>query len=73
MVPECISVAAALLYVGHVKIRNSVVNKNPRAPFCMIGQCFECLVSIDGKPNQRACQVIVKKDMCIERQLEDAK
>ena len=72
-VPEGISVAAALLYLGHTNIRSSVISNSSRGPFCMIGQCFECLVTINSKLNQRACQVIVKKDMHIVRQLEDVK
>jgi len=69
-VPEGISVAAAMLYLGHSNIRNSFVSNSPRAPFCMIGQCFDCLVTIDGRPNLRACQIVVKVGMCIELQRE---
>ena len=72
-IPEGISVAAALLYSGYSSIRKSFVSNSPRAPFCMIGQCFDCLVTIDGRPNRRACQVMVKKDMCVELQRTVAK
>ena len=44
----------------------------PRAPFCMMGACFECLVEIDGRANQRACQVRVRGGMRVRRQLSSA-
>jgi predicted molibdopterin-dependent oxidoreductase YjgC len=34
----------------------------------MMGICFECLVEIDGRPNQQACQIIVRDGMTIHRQ-----
>jgi succinate dehydrogenase/fumarate reductase-like Fe-S protein len=35
----------------------------------MMGICFDCLMKINGQPNQRACQVMVAADMTVERQL----
>ena len=40
-----------------------------RAPYCMIGVCFDCLMKIDGEPNRQACLVTVKEGMKIERQV----
>ena len=40
-----------------------------RAPYCMMGVCFECLMEIDGEPNQQGCLVIVREGMRIDRQL----
>ncbi len=71
-VPEGISVAAAMLYSGYSSIRDSFISNSPRAPFCMIGQCFDCLVTIDGRPNLRACQIVVKKGMCVVLQRKSA-
>jgi predicted molibdopterin-dependent oxidoreductase YjgC len=68
-VPAGVSVAAALLYLDQVPLRHSVVNAAPRAPFCMMGICFECLVEVDGVANQRACQVQVQAGMCVRLQL----
>ena len=66
------SVAAALLANGNGKkmeaIRHSVVSESPRAPYCMIGQCFECLVEVDGVANQQACLIEVRDGMQIRRQ-----
>ncbi|MEY3794912.1 MAG: hypothetical protein RLZZ120_23 [Actinomycetota bacterium] len=49
------SVGAALLRAGIKSLRKSRINGEPRAMMCGIGQCFDCVVTIDGKPLQRAC------------------
>lgn len=48
------SVAAALAAAEVVAVRRSRGGA-PRGPFCGMGVCFDCLVTIDGKPSQRAC------------------
>jgi hypothetical protein len=64
-VPIQLSVAAALLYLGHLAIRAHPVSGEPRAPFCHMGACFDCLVTIDGQPKQRACLAQVTPNMNI--------
>lgn len=71
-VPAGISLAAALLWLDALPTRHTPVGAAPRAPFCMTGACFECLVEIDGRVNQRACQVLVEADMRVRRQLASA-
>lgn len=56
------SVYAALLTAGHRSLRCSKSGQ-PRGGFCGMGVCFECLVTIGGVPNQRACMVEVKDNM----------
>ncbi len=68
-VPADISVAAALLWLGVEPYRASALGGAPRAPYCMMGVCFDCLAEIDGRPNQRACQVTVAPGMRVRRQL----
>jgi predicted molibdopterin-dependent oxidoreductase YjgC len=68
-VPAGVSVAAALLYLDRIPMRLSVVKAAPRAPFCMMGICFECLIEIDGVVDQRACQLQVRAGMRLNRQL----
>jgi succinate dehydrogenase/fumarate reductase-like Fe-S protein len=34
----------------------------------MMGICFDCLMTIDGVPNQQACQLEVRENMTIEVQ-----
>jgi predicted molibdopterin-dependent oxidoreductase YjgC len=67
-VPADVSVAAALLYLDKIPLRHSAVNAAPRAPFCMMGICFECLIEVDGVTNQRACQLQVQAGMRLRRQ-----
>lgn len=64
-VPADISVAAALLLAGAAAFHSAAVSGKPRAPYCMMGVCFECLVEIDGQPNQQACLVTVREGMRI--------
>lgn len=54
-VPALASVAAALLTAGQDPFRTTAISQSPRAPYCMMGVCFECLVEIDGQPNRQAC------------------
>ena len=50
------SIAAALAAARHRILRYTSRRGEPRGVFCNMGICFDCLVEIDGKPNQRACQ-----------------
>ena len=67
-VPAGEMVAAAVL-VGNLRYtRTTPVSGSPRAPLCMMGVCFECLMEIDGVPNRQACQVEVAAGMTVRRQ-----
>ncbi|SCZ74217.1 2Fe-2S iron-sulfur cluster binding domain-containing protein [Epibacterium ulvae] len=50
--------------------RNHPVDDSPRAAFCMMGVCFECLVEVDGVKNQQACLIRVKDGMRVNRGLK---
>ena len=62
------SVAAALLASGVSYFRETPISGARRAPFCMIGNCFECLVEIDGQANRQSCMVTVREGMSINIQ-----
>lgn len=62
------SVAAALLLAGVDHCRTTPVSGARRAPYCMMGVCFECLVTIDGVGNRQACLIAVQKGMRVETQ-----
>ncbi|MCP5151925.1 MAG: (2Fe-2S)-binding protein [Ectothiorhodospiraceae bacterium] len=62
------SVAAALLAAGVVDLRRSPVGGEPRGPWCLIGNCFECLVEIDGVPSRQACMTLARDGMRVRRQ-----
>jgi predicted molibdopterin-dependent oxidoreductase YjgC len=67
-VPVSASVAAALLAAGVKRFRNSPVSGDARAPYCMMGVCFECLLEIDGVPNRQGCLVPLEAGMVIHTQ-----
>ncbi|MGN6230816.1 MAG: (2Fe-2S)-binding protein [Trinickia sp.] len=67
-VPGGRSVAAALLAAGVSRFRATPVSGSPRAPYCMMGACFECLVEIDGVPSRQSCMVQVRSGMRIRSQ-----
>ena len=60
------SVAAALLAAGLRAFRMTAVSGAPRGPFCMIGTCFDCVVTIDGERNVPACLVRVADGMRVD-------
>ena len=62
------SVAAVLLRQDPVWSRTTPVSETRRAPYCMMGVCFECLALVDGASVQ-TCLVSVHDGMRIERQL----
>ena len=67
-VPAAVSVAEALLLAGTAPLRRSVISGAPRGPYCMMGSCFECLVTINGVADRQSCLVTVTEGMRIERQ-----
>ncbi len=62
------SVAAALLRQQEGWSRTTPVSQSPRAPYCMMGVCFECLVEIDGQRSVQSCLTPVASGMRIARQ-----
>ena len=68
-VPAGISVAAAVLGHGHAgHTSRHGIDDSPRAPYCLMGVCFECLMEIDGKPDVQSCLVTVRDGMVVNRQ-----
>ncbi|CVI64476.1 (2Fe-2S)-binding protein (plasmid) [Agrobacterium leguminum] len=61
--------ATALLAAGIDHVRQSVVSKSPRAPYCLMGVCFECLVTVDGVQNRQACLTEVENGMTVLSQM----
>ena len=62
------SAAAAVLLAGLPSIRDTAVGGTERAPYCMMGVCFDCLAEIDGVPNRQSCMITVRPGMRIRRQ-----
>ncbi|WP_411107064.1 (2Fe-2S)-binding protein [Streptomyces sp. cmx-4-9] len=51
------SLAAVFWTAGILSWRTTRGDSAPRGVFCGIGSCFDCLVTVNGVPNQRACLV----------------
>ncbi len=63
------TVAAALIAAGSAHCRTTPVTGAPRAPYCLMGVCFECLVTVDGVGSRQACLVPVREGMAVETQV----
>lgn len=61
------TVAAALLASGDPRCRQTPVSGAPRAPYCLMGVCFDCLMEIDGQSSRQACMVAVREGMTVKR------
>lgn len=62
------TVAAALIAHGVMQSRTTPVTGSPRAAYCMMGVCFDCMVIIDGVGSQQGCLVEVRDGMTVETQ-----
>jgi len=63
------TVAGAMLAAGIDRFRTTPVTESPRSPYCLMGVCFDCLVTIDGVGSRQACLVPVREGMAVETQL----
>ena len=59
------TVAAALLAAGIGTFRRLPWSGSPRGPFCGMGVCFDCLVTVDGEAGVQACLTPVRDGMSI--------
>lgn len=72
-VPAGISVAAAVLGHHHLdETYTHPVDGSPRAPYCLMGVCFECMMEIDGESNVQSCLVTVREGLRVNRQVATA-
>ena len=62
------TVGAALVAHGLASWRSTRRGGRPRGIFCGIGVCYDCLVTVDGVPNQRACQVLAIERLGVRTQ-----
>jgi D-hydroxyproline dehydrogenase subunit gamma len=61
------TVAAVLLTAGVTVFCAAPRHGSPRGPYCMIGNCYGCLVEIDGMPYRQACLTTVADGMRVQR------
>lgn len=62
------TVAAVLLRTAPGIARHTPIGETPRAPYCMMGVCFDCLATVDGETSVQTCLVEARPGMRIQRQ-----
>jgi predicted molibdopterin-dependent oxidoreductase YjgC len=62
------TIASALLAAGVRTLTVTEAAGEPRAGFCFVGRCADCMVIVDGQANQRACTIPVRDGMEIRIQ-----
>ena len=60
------NLAAALLAAGVRSTRQTPVSGQQRAPFCMMGACYDCIVEINGETVQ-ACMTTVEDGLDVRK------
>ncbi|NPU13426.1 (2Fe-2S)-binding protein [Bradyrhizobium sp. 83002] len=62
------NLAAVLLRQEAIWSRPTPVKGSRRAPYCMIGVCFDCLARVDGVASVQTCMMPVRDGMTVEHQ-----
>lgn len=62
------TVAAVLLRQPDAWSRLTPISGVQRAPYCMMGVCFDCLAEIDGIGSVQTCLTTVRDGMVVRRQ-----
>lgn len=62
------TIGGALTASGLRAIRRSPHRRDPRGLYCGMGLCHECLVTVDGQANERACMTPVRAGQVVELQ-----
>ena len=57
------TVAVATAFARHA-CRTSMTGE-PRGPLCGMGTCFECRMTINGRPHCQTCQILCESGMDI--------
>ena len=61
-------IAAVLMANGIMVHRHTAKLHEPRGIYCGIGQCTDCVMTVNGKPNVRTCITPVEEGMVVETQ-----
>lgn len=66
------TVAGALLAAGRYWLRHASKTQARRGLFCGIGYCHDCRMTIDGRPNTRACLTRASPNLRVATQGTDS-
>jgi D-hydroxyproline dehydrogenase subunit gamma len=61
------TLATVLLAAGWKIFRHTSLSGQPRGMFCGMGLCHDCLVTVNGQPNVRACHTPAQPGDVVER------
>jgi len=62
------SLAGVLLRQAQAWTRTTPVSGSRRAPYCLMGVCFDCLAEVDGVASVQTCLTPVRAGMRVARQ-----
>ena len=62
------TLATVMMADGQRVFRHTAIKGNPRGLYCGMGICFDCIITINGRANVRACQTIAHPDDIVETQ-----
>ncbi|WP_041373525.1 (2Fe-2S)-binding protein [Phenylobacterium zucineum] len=68
LVEEGEPLSAILLRTPPHISRTTPIGGAARAPFCMMGVCFDCLAEVDGEVSSRTCMIRARHGMVVRRQ-----
>lgn len=68
MAAEGEMLASVLLRTAPFYTRTTPVSEARRAPYCLMGVCFDCLAVVDGVASVQTCLIPVRAGMRVERQ-----
>lgn len=63
------TIATVLLANGLKMFRHSNLSGEPRGVFCGMGLCYDCLVTLNGEHNIRACSTYAQPGDVVEGQV----
>ena len=62
---------AAVLLRENVYAVHFAPNGEARGPYCMMGACFDCMVTLEDGQNEQACQIEVTEGLTIHLPISD--
>ncbi len=63
------TISTVLIAAGLRPFRRTSLGGEPRALYCGMGLCYDCLISLNGRRNVRACITLARPGDQVGRQL----
>lgn len=65
------TLATVMMAAGWRMFRHTPLSGEPRGVFCGMGVCFDCMVTVNGRENVRACKTFAQPGDIVERQTHE--